>query len=408
MSDERHQHGASSKRPGEPDDLHLRAALRHAPDADVAPPLALTDHILREAAAAAARAASGALSVDAQTTLAPRPADTVQPKDAVEARRSPWWSPWRARLAAIWAGWAQPQVGAAVAAVMVAVTLGLWWQQGALDPERVPDRREAAAAERPLANERAAPTASTAPAASATSLTPATPTRAATKRAMAPVMAPAPEQSPVPAREPSPVPLPGPVPAPAVMSAPSEALTAATTSSAKAASPPTVEASSMAQRANDTTLADGPAPTRVAPQTAMAWRPPTSGPPIATLLRSLRAEPERWTLQQGDQAPRPLSEADLRWLDTLAQRASAARPGWSTGPVLPASLAGSATAAPGPAPGSTVTLWLQDGQPRHRLREDGAQWRWDTLGPDRRTWSLPLATDALHPRVDPTPPPRDR
>ncbi len=79
-------------------DAWLAEALRHAPDAQAAPPAALSEAILRQARVAA------------------RPAGAALPT------RSPW--------ATAWAWLARPPVAAGFASVMVATLVGLvWWDQ---------------------------------------------------------------------------------------------------------------------------------------------------------------------------------------------------------------------------------------------------------------------------------------
>ncbi|MFL6664037.1 MAG: hypothetical protein ACJ8G7_17835, partial [Rhizobacter sp.] len=88
-------------------DAWLRAALRHAPDAGVDAPAALSATILA-AAHASARRAPG-----------PRRAAT----------------PWPARL---WHWLAQPAAGAAFASILVATTVGLlWWNRPLPEAERL-------------------------------------------------------------------------------------------------------------------------------------------------------------------------------------------------------------------------------------------------------------------------------
>ena len=81
-------------------DAWLAEALRHAPDADAAPPAALREAILREARAASA----GSRAVPAPSTAH--------------------------RLLAAWSRLARPPVAAGFASVMVTTVIGLmWWDQ---------------------------------------------------------------------------------------------------------------------------------------------------------------------------------------------------------------------------------------------------------------------------------------
>ncbi|HKX42188.1 MAG TPA: hypothetical protein VJO99_13590, partial [Burkholderiaceae bacterium] len=90
-----------------PRDAWLREALRHAPDADAAPPAALRDAILRQARAAA-------------TIAAPR-----------NASSSP--TGWRRRLAEVWSWLTGPRVAAGFASLMVATVVGLMWWDRPID-----------------------------------------------------------------------------------------------------------------------------------------------------------------------------------------------------------------------------------------------------------------------------------
>ena len=103
-------------------DAWLREALRHAPDADAAPPATLSETILKQARAATA------------ATPAPR-------------ATSPWSS--------AWAWLARPPVAAGFASVMAATLVGLmWWDRPmdeALPRPLAPELRRGTAPEAPLA-----------------------------------------------------------------------------------------------------------------------------------------------------------------------------------------------------------------------------------------------------------------
>jgi hypothetical protein len=92
-------------------DAWLSEALRHAPDAQAAPPPALSDAILRQARAAAT------------TTTSAR-----------AARSGPSSGAW----AAVWAWLARPPVAAGFASVMVATLVGLLWWGQPLETTRMP------------------------------------------------------------------------------------------------------------------------------------------------------------------------------------------------------------------------------------------------------------------------------
>jgi len=98
-------------------DAWLSEALRHAPDADAAPSVAVRETILRQARAAAAQAAPG------------RPAGAWQ------------------RVNAVWSWLSGPRVAAGFASVMVATIVGLmWWDKPMDETLRRPETRDTAAA----------------------------------------------------------------------------------------------------------------------------------------------------------------------------------------------------------------------------------------------------------------------
>ena len=92
-------------------DAYLSQALRHAPDAALAPPAALSDAILRQARSA---------------TAASIPADASKPAAAsVRPARAP-----RRPIADFWLWLARPQVAGGFASVLAATLVGmLWWDR---------------------------------------------------------------------------------------------------------------------------------------------------------------------------------------------------------------------------------------------------------------------------------------
>jgi hypothetical protein len=124
-------------------DAWLTEALRHAPDAEAAPPAALSDVILREARAAAAATAIGGDA--ARSTLHARGRSTAP------APPSMW--------ALAWAWLLRPPVASGFATALIAVLLGVMWQ--GRSPEETPGRAPAADASPP------APAPAPAPAAAA-------------------------------------------------------------------------------------------------------------------------------------------------------------------------------------------------------------------------------------------------
>jgi hypothetical protein len=114
---------------GDPEhDAWLREALRHAPDASVAPPLSLREAILAEARAA--------------TKAAPRKAPAPSLAD---------------RFAELWSWLGRPPVAAGFASVMAATLVGLMWWDRPLDEMAPPPPEPVAAAPAP-APEAARPT----------------------------------------------------------------------------------------------------------------------------------------------------------------------------------------------------------------------------------------------------------
>lgn len=135
---------------GVPHDAWLREALRHAPDADAAPPPALSETILREAHAAAREAAP--------VGVPPASTSLVQ------------------RVLAAWSWLARPPVAAAFASVLVAATIGVMWWDRPLDEMPPPREAPAVATAPPTPQQQstpAAPPAPTAPNAPAVTARPA-------------------------------------------------------------------------------------------------------------------------------------------------------------------------------------------------------------------------------------------
>ena len=155
--------------PGETErDPWLAEALRHAPDADAAPPAVLSDAILREA-----RAAAGASGVDDEA----RSTHHARGRSTSPTPASMW--------ASAWAWLLRPPVASGFATALVAVLVGVMWQ--GRTPEETQSRAPAADAS-PSA---AAPVAST-------------------SIASVPVPGPTPRPGPAPAPAPGSVPVPVP------------------------------------------------------------------------------------------------------------------------------------------------------------------------------------------------------
>ncbi|MES2100771.1 MAG: hypothetical protein V4569_13175 [Pseudomonadota bacterium] len=280
-------------------DAWLSEALRHAPDAQAAPPSALSDAILRQARAAA--------------NVARAPANT-RPKPPA---RSPW--------AAAWDWFARPPVAAGFASVMVATLLGLMWWDQPMDPTiaRPPalDATPPAAAPPPVT---AAPQPN-APASEEVAQGVAKAEPAASKPAQRRIEAePARRMAPARERE-GPEPFadrgtaadataaapatPPPAAAPAAAPAPAQALRA------RAAAAPTA-AESKAEMARD----ESRAPTPQRTDNVADARPAALG----ALLASIGAQPERWTWERRA-APQPIGPALQRWLARLDAATASAR-----------------------------------------------------------------------------------
>ena len=316
-------------------DAHLQGALRHAPDANVVPPAALSDAILRAAHAAVAQAQRAS------------PA-------------APGWQP----LAALWAWLGQPRLAGALAGLMVATLVGaLWWGQPI-------ERAFEPAPQAPLrSNDSApAPTAATAPARPA----PAEPVAAKSKLARplqkSEAEAPAPvlvESAPAPARREA-----------AAETPAAAAAEARPTGAVLAQAAPALDAATAESRA--ATAAATPAPVAPARQAdaaarqraalsdtgAQALAPKSAGAALASLadLRAaIAARPGRWSWQFGTHAPRAMTDELQAWLARLDAAASVASAG--------AASAGAALSSSGVAEQTGATLQLlRDSQPHSSVR----------------------------------------
>ena len=440
-------------RPDSEHDAWLHEALRHAPDAQVAPPASVSELILREAQAKARSAA------------APVPA------------------PPESGFAAFWAWLARPSVAAGAAGVMVATLAGvMWWdrpfddvrnepipatapapedkaaetsppiiadtmksktpgpviapaagppEQAAAQPEQAAKRAAGSAKE--AARDAPPPPrpATTAPpkleAAAQARPFPATPTdrtptggtaaAADSPRdvAVAKSMAPPPAPAIVAAAPPAPSPAPAPAmaaPPPATLSVSPAAAPALQRERAEAAS---LSGGIVAQRADSATSADA----RTAPAAAAAPRlteAPSSqfsrqaagnaelrksanalgnaAPPsnIATLRQALAAEPRRWTWQRGGASPQPVNPRLRNW---LAQADSAAGTGWHRAPL--ATPGGEQRDALASSASRELRL-LRDGKLVATLRLDGSMLRWESSATDGRAASAlqaPLDENAV-------------
>jgi len=318
--------------PAEHDDIErdawLTEALRHAPDADAAPPMALRETILRQARAA-----------------------SVNPRVAPAVGLVP-------RLLAAWSWLARPPVAAGFASVMVATLVGLMWWDRPMDetlprpplpaPASVPApdvQRPEATAPAPAAEptgetvsataDRAAPAKERV--ATAAPTPPTSPARAdkAAARAIAP---PAPQPAEADRAEPAAfgderktqatAPAPAPAPAPALAAAPTarmrESASTSTTDTPAAAARDESTMPSASPAARALAKAAPPPSTSGALASAQQRESRTQATPLAALLAAVTDHPQRWRWQRNAEA-QAMSPALQRWLLQL-DRATA--PQW--------------------------------------------------------------------------------
>ena len=290
-------------------DMHLRQALRHAPDAQVQPPAALSALILSEAHA------------KARDTKAPQ-------------------RPARRPLLALWDWFARPSVAAGFAGLMVATLAGMmWWDQPmnealpqrpapaatvpsvaappvASAPDTAPTQAPAAEAERRAPEPPRAALRKAAPAADKAAVTPAKP-------AAPPPPAPAPQAhdqlagaAPA-ARESASIAalsLPPPVvPAPAMRAAPSAVATGALAKSKSSDE-------SESKRERSVAAASG-VRSYAAPQADLnETRVQQDAQVRITLVRlrgAIAADPAHWTWQRGDGTAQGMNDTIYAWLAQL-------------------------------------------------------------------------------------------
>jgi hypothetical protein len=128
-------------------DAHLREALRHAPDAGVTPPAALSEAILRQARLAAAAATPSAAAGNAERAAGRRAAAKRDAGRRGAARSSRSGTGFAARWASFWAWLMQPSVATGFAGLMVATLVGLmWWGRPIDEPLREAQAPETAPA----------------------------------------------------------------------------------------------------------------------------------------------------------------------------------------------------------------------------------------------------------------------
>lgn len=332
-------------------DPHLRQALRHAPDADVQAPAALSRLILDEARAKAR---------DAQPVGADAPA-------------------WALRL---WAWLARPAVATAFAGVMAATLVGvMWWDQPmdearprrpAVDSGPAPATPAAPAAVPPPTAQPAEPPATPRPPAPGRHAAPPAPKPAPARRAevAAPTVA-APIAEAVP---PAPPP---PAPAPAADTATADTRSAGGIAAPSPAGPPAEERKLLRSTAPADAQRQRSA-AKAALNDARVSQEAEAYTAIASVRAAVAAEPARWRWQRGDGTPQPMSDRLYAWLAQLDQAAGTR---WQ-----PRSARDTAAAR-----GRALQL-LRDGQVQHTLRltEQGVSWE-----SGQTAWQLALPTDTL-------------
>lgn len=329
-------------------DARLLEALRHAPDADTAPPPALSRAILQAAHEAVPAA----------------PPSLAQ------------------RLREAWSWLARPPVAAGFASVMLASVVGLmWWdrpiEEGLRAPEPQIAQAPAASAAAAIVTVTAAPApALTEPAAAAQTPEPdakrdaarGRPKTTATERARpveekarrAPPPRAAERSAEVMAAAPA---TPGPVAPPAARMAPAPARSEAVADDARAAAAAPAAPAAEAEAALGKVQA---LPSRAAGAAALVAAPS----PLASLRGALGAEPQAFEWQRGDAPAQPVNDALQTWL-ALADAA----------PATPWQRAGASPEPP------TLRV-LRDGRTVAALSIRGDRLHLDTEG---RSWQAGLA-----------------
>jgi hypothetical protein len=380
-------------------DMHLREALRHAPDAQVQPPPSLSALILSEARAKAR--------------------DTTAPA-----------KPARHTLLALWDWFARPSVATGFAGLMVATLVGvMWWDQpmnealpqrpapaaapaetapsvatppvapsAASAPEAAPRQAPAAEAERRAPEPPRDALRKSAPTADKAAVTPAKP--AAPSPAPAPpapaarneVAADAKADAAPPVRESTSITalsLPPPVvPAPAAPAA-TQAAPAGATAGGLAASKSADESESKRARSVATRAMRSDA----APQAELSEHRVQQEVARTSLVRlraAIAADPTHWTWQRGDGSAQRMNDAVYAW---LAQLDSATGSRWQP----------RAARETGALLGRELRL-LRDGRLEHSLRltEHGVLWEqaqsaWQAELPEATITPLQSALDTAAP-----------
>jgi hypothetical protein len=343
-------------------DAWLSEALRHAPDAQRGPPEELSASILREARMAVR-------APHADTPLAPRA---------------------RGRRATAWAWLGRPPVAAGFASVMVAVLVGLlWWDRPLDDGLRAPGgaghepSRDAVPAAESEAARQAAPSPAAEP---APAPEPATPNRSA--RASRASDAAAPRAPGQPERRSESAGAAAPAdrlhderiapPAPFAETAPT--VETPRRGAAPTASPDrTIEAE--VERRNPAS-SEAVAANRGALSAEGAKALVPRATPLAALLSSIDAEPQRWTGRRDGGVRQAASAGLAGWLHRL-DRVTAGR--WRSGPAVGGGVDADHDAS------STLELY-RDGAPAYVLHLDAAGARLTAASPGATPQQVELAS----------------
>jgi len=289
-----------------PRDAWLREALRHAPDADAAPPPKLNETILRMGRAAVAPR-------EERRPAAVHHAAPSLPSGTVAGGGA---------LASLWAWLTRPPVAAGFAVLFLSTVVGVMWMGRPIE-EAMPPREEAVAAAPPAVTTAEVP-------AERAREAPGLPEAArragdiATRVAAAPTApaAPPPAAEPAPARKAE--------PAPAAPATPP--LAAALPPAANDTAARELASAERREAPAARMAAAAPAPAQAtAPATAAAPAPAASGietPSLSNLRFEIRRKPESWSWQRDEGEPRPMDDAMQEW---IAQADRTSRPSWQHG-----------------------------------------------------------------------------
>lgn len=285
-----------------PRDAWLREALRHAPDAEAAPPPKLNETILRMGRAAVAP------REERKPSALPHAAPAL-PSGTVAGAGT---------LASLWAWLTRPPVAAGFAVVFLSTVVGVIWMGRPID-EALPPREETVAAAPP-------PAPLTADALAERTREAAQMPEAA-KRAAAPAAA-TPAPTPAPAAAPTTAPAAAPPAAPPlVATAPPPPPPAANDAAREAAAAERREAGAARM------AAAAPAPMQSAAPAAPASAIET--PSLSNLRFEIRRKAEAWSWQRDEGEVRPMNDAMQEW---IAQADRTARPAWQHGAATGASV----------------------------------------------------------------------